>query len=83
MGQTSSLGLYILTESINNIYKEGINMDDVINALDVIIEAQKELTETLINLQNVLGDYMENTDKLLAELEGANDEKARKTKAVL
>ena len=74
MGQTSSLGLYILTESINNIYKEGINMDDVINALDVIIEAQKELTETLINLQNVLGDYMENTDKLLAELEGANDE---------
>lgn len=49
-------------------------MDDVINALDVMIEAQEELTETLINLQNVLGDYMENTNKLLAELEGANDE---------
>ena len=49
-------------------------MDDVINALEVMIEAQKELTETLTNLQNVLGDYMENTNKLLAELEGANDE---------
>ena len=49
-------------------------MDDVINALDVIIEAQESLTETLISLQNVLGDYMENTNKLLAELEGANDE---------
>ena len=49
-------------------------MDDVINALTVMIEAQEELTETLINLQNVLGDYMENTNKLLAELEGANDE---------
>ena len=49
-------------------------MDDVINALDKMIEAQEELTETLINLQNVLGDYMENTNKLLAELEGANDE---------
>lgn len=49
-------------------------MDDVINALDVMIEAQEELTETLINLQNVLSDYMENTNKLLAELEGANDE---------
>lgn len=49
-------------------------MDDVINALDVMIEAQEELTETLINLQNVLSDYMENTNKLLAELEGSNDE---------
>ena len=49
-------------------------MDDVINALVVLIEAQEELTETLINLHNVLGDYMENTNKLLAELEGANDE---------
>ena len=49
-------------------------MDDVINALVVLIEAQEELTETLISLQNVLGDYMENTNKLLAELEGANDE---------
>ena len=49
-------------------------MDDVINALTVMIEAQEELTETLINLQNILGDYMENTNKLLAELEGANDE---------
>lgn len=49
-------------------------MDDVINALDVMIEAQEESIEALINLQNVLGDYMENTNKLLAELEGANDE---------
>ena len=49
-------------------------MDDVINALDVMIEAQEESIEALINLQNVLGDYMENTTKLLAELEGANDE---------
>lgn len=49
-------------------------MDDVINALDVMIEAQEESIEALINLQNVLADYMENTNKLLAELEGANDE---------
>ena len=49
-------------------------MDDVINALDVMIEAQEELIETLINLHNVLGDYMETTNKLLEELEGANDE---------
>ena len=49
-------------------------MDDVINALDVMIEAQEESIEALINLQNVLGDYMENTNKLLAESEGANDE---------
>ena len=48
-------------------------MDDVINALDVMIEAQEESIEALINLQNVLGDYMENTNKLLAESEGAND----------